>query len=273
MQSDACVKRLETLENEMTIPTSSQDDTAVDRMSIMTTDTAISARSMRESIMSLYGHQSYYQIILDPREGEFEMAPEMLVDDSRISMIIEDHLYFGQIDQSPDPLRREEKFTDDRQAQVAEAEDSKSNCDNEVAEAGSMGSLWNTVFTHKNYASPTPSEESDASTVITRAHQIAHVPEIMTRSSEYTADMHKPLPSLPSPLSKANDAQVPESDCQYHAEAKYSYVANPEDPNELSFSKFEILELSDISHRWYVGWNEEGERGMIPSNYVSLVDL
>ena len=61
----------------------------IDRMSIMTTDTAVSARSMRKSIMSSYGHQSYYQTILDLREGEFSMAPEMLVDQSRISMIIE----------------------------------------------------------------------------------------------------------------------------------------------------------------------------------------
>ena len=80
LQNDACVKRLETLEEEITIPANTHGNAVNDRMSIMTTDTASSARSMRESIMSLYGHRSYYQIILDPREGVFGMAPEVQVD-------------------------------------------------------------------------------------------------------------------------------------------------------------------------------------------------
>ena len=57
LQSDACAERLERLEEKMAVPASKDGTPAIDRMSIMTTDAAVSARSMRESIMSLYGHQ------------------------------------------------------------------------------------------------------------------------------------------------------------------------------------------------------------------------
>ena len=91
-QSDGWAKRLETLEKEMMIPTDSSNDPAVNRMYIRVVDTADSARSTRDSILSLYGHRSYYQIILDPREAPFAMALELQVDYARVSRIIEDHL-------------------------------------------------------------------------------------------------------------------------------------------------------------------------------------
>lgn len=92
LQSDGWAKRLETLEKEMMIPNGSSNDPAVDRMSIRSVDTADSARSTRDSILSLYGHRSYYQKILDPREGPFAMAMELQADYSRVSRIIDHHL-------------------------------------------------------------------------------------------------------------------------------------------------------------------------------------
>ena len=92
IQSDGWVKRLETLEKEMMIPIDSSNDPAVNRMSIRVVDTADSARSTRDSILSLYGHRSYYQKILDPRERAFAMALELQADYSRVSRIIDDHL-------------------------------------------------------------------------------------------------------------------------------------------------------------------------------------
>lgn len=91
-QSDGWAKRLETLEKEMMMPTDSSNDPAVNRMSINVVDRADSARSTRDSILSLYGHRSYYQKILDPREAPFEIALEMQADYARVSRIIEDHL-------------------------------------------------------------------------------------------------------------------------------------------------------------------------------------
>lgn len=91
-QSDEWAKRLETLEKEMMIPIDSSNDPAVNRMSIRVVDTADSARSTRASILSLYGHRSYHQTILDPREAPFDMALEMQAEYARVSRIIEDHL-------------------------------------------------------------------------------------------------------------------------------------------------------------------------------------
>jgi hypothetical protein len=45
--------------------------------------------------------------------------------------------------------------------------------------------------------------------------------------------------------------------------------ANPEDPDELSFAKGEVLEMLDQRGNWWRAKKSDGTIGIVPSNYVS----
>lgn len=221
------------------------------------------------------------------------MAPEMLVDHFRISMIIEDHLHANDTTRSPSLPHPRDQDTNDQELAGEQRSNLDFEFDLDVADTEATASLWNTVFTHKETRASTPSEESDLSTVITRASniiKITYIPGVTNRSAESTPDTLPPLAPTPQALAasiargfRPTDKLLPSlpigpSSVYVHnrfphrAKAIYPYDANPDDPNELDFAKGEIFEIDPIpGSRWWDAKKQTGEVGIVPHNYMILL--
>lgn len=73
-------------------------------------------------------------------------------------------------------------------------------------------------------------------------------------------------------LTNFNNDETPTMTFRYKAKALYSYDANPDDINEISFVKDEILQVDDIDGKWWQAKRSNGQIGICPSNYVKLLD-
>ncbi|KAJ7433699.1 hypothetical protein B0H11DRAFT_2121131 [Mycena galericulata] len=55
------------------------------------------------------------------------------------------------------------------------------------------------------------------------------------------------------------------------ARALHAYKGSPDDPNELSFAKGEILEIEDQEGKWWEAKKADGTVGIVPSNYLVIL--
>lgn len=54
--------------------------------------------------------------------------------------------------------------------------------------------------------------------------------------------------------------------------ALYNYAGSVDDPNEIPFSKGEILEFVDIEGKWWNARKADGSLGIVPSNYFKVLE-
>lgn len=67
-------------------------------------------------------------------------------------------------------------------------------------------------------------------------------------------------------------SEVGDDHFQFRAKALYGYKADESDAYEISFDQGEFLKVSDIEGRWWKAKRANGQVGIIPSNYVQLID-
>lgn len=60
---------------------------------------------------------------------------------------------------------------------------------------------------------------------------------------------------------------------EYKAQALYTYTASVDDPNELSFAKGELMEIVDNQGKWWQARKADGSIGIVPSNYMKLLQI
>ncbi|ORE09341.1 hypothetical protein BCV72DRAFT_248245 [Rhizopus microsporus var. microsporus] len=99
-------------------------------------------------------------------------------------------------------------------------------------------------------------------------------PPVQTATTPTTAPATTTTTQEPNTALSASN-QVTEmsqpSPIEYREKVKalHAYQANPDDPNELSFAKGEVLEIVDRNGNWWQARKTDGTVGIIPSNYVS----
>jgi len=52
--------------------------------------------------------------------------------------------------------------------------------------------------------------------------------------------------------------------------AMYAYAGSADDPNELSFTKGDLLDIVDTQGKWWQAKKADGSIGIVPSNYIKL---
>ncbi|KAG2208905.1 hypothetical protein INT47_011045 [Mucor saturninus] len=85
-----------------------------------------------------------------------------------------------------------------------------------------------------------------------------------------TTSNNRKTPNSPLPPRRDEEFGSPNGNTDFEqAVALHDYQGSAEDPNELSFSKNERLEILDKRGNWWQARKQDGSTGIVPSNYVS----
>ncbi|GAN10608.1 osmosensor protein [Mucor ambiguus] len=115
----------------------------------------------------------------------------------------------------------------------------------------------NTMLDQQNPSYPTPIPTQTSYPTTSSKNQLVSVPIYMN--------------SPPSPQQNPSNTVFlsPHSEYLIPVTAIHNYRANKEDPNELSFTKGELLYVHEKKGSWWQAKKSDGTIGMIPSNYVN----
>jgi SHO1 osmosensor len=141
--------------------------------------------------------------------------------------------------------------------------------------------VWIFYFGTTSAAAPHAWVDSYA---ITRSRPITSTPQMSSTApftslqpnyNNPTTPTYAPQSSLVKretfPESRVDSVIEEPTSYPHRAKAIYAYEADMKDPNEISFAKGEVLEISaDITSKWWTVRKADGTRGIAPSNYLSL---
>ncbi|KAI8581419.1 hypothetical protein K450DRAFT_279191 [Umbelopsis ramanniana AG] len=110
----------------------------------------------------------------------------------------------------------------------------------------------------KTYATPaySPPRGNGSQTTLQQQQSIKH--------TSYVSNSNQSAPDGENTVVVSPNAEYP-----LDVVALHSYDANPDDPNELSFTKGDVLQVHDKRGNWWQARKADGSVGIVPSNYFS----